>query len=180
MNRTLRISASLILALPLAGCNKRVVVAAAPPLPPPTSVVSVPPPTHPTEPMPEIPVIASPAVPIPTEPTVRPPVRRRPPTTNQPVETASAAPSGIADLGELTTGGESNNEQFRSQTQDLLRAQNRRLASMSSAVVAMHAQQVEQARLYLKQAADAWKKQDMEGARTLGTKAKVILDEILG
>lgn len=180
MNRALRICASLILALPLAGCNKRVVVAAAPPLPPPTAVVSVPPPTHPTEPLPEIPVIASPAVPIPTEPPVRPPVRRRQPTTNQPVETASAAPSGIADLGELTTGGESNNEQFRSQTQDLLRTQNRRLASMSSSVIAMHAQQVEQARLYLKQAADAWKKQDMEGARTLGTKAKVILDEILG
>lgn len=179
MNRALRISTSLILALPLAGCNKRVVVATAPP-PPPTPVVSVPPPTHPTEPLPEIPVIASPEVPIPTEPTVRPPVRRRPPTTNQPVETASAAPPGIADLGELTTGGESNNEQFRRQTEDLLRTQNRRLGSLSSAAIAMHSKQVEQARLFLKQAADAWKKQDMEGARTLGTKAKVILDEILG
>ncbi|SDF06659.1 hypothetical protein [Terriglobus roseus] len=101
-------------------------------------------------------------------------------TANQPIETASAAPSGIADLGELTTGGESNNGQFRHQTEDLLRTQNRRLASLSSYAIAMHTQQVEQARLFLKQAADAWKKQDMEGARTLGTKAKVILDEILG
>ncbi|WP_047488193.1 hypothetical protein [Terriglobus sp. TAA 43] len=180
MNRALCASVSLILALPLAGCNKRVTAVAPPPPPTPTAVVSVPPPTHPTEPLPEIPVITSEEVPIPTEPVVRPPVRRRIPTTNQPVETASAAPSGIADLGELTTGGESNNEQFRHQTEDLLRTQNRRLTSMSTAIIAMHSQQVEQARLYLRQAADAWKKQDMEGARTLGTKAKVILDEILG
>jgi hypothetical protein len=180
MNRTLRISASLMLALPLAGCHKHVIVAAAPPLPPTTPIVSVPPPTHPTEPLPEIPLIASPEVPIPTEPPPRLPVRRRTLTANQPVETASAAPSGITDLGQLTTGGESNNEQFRRQTEDLLRTQNRRLAAVSTAVAAMHSQQVEQARLYLKQAADAWQKQDMEGARTLGTKAKVILDEIQG
>ena len=180
MNRTLRLCASLILAFPLAGCHKRVMVATVPPLPPPTPVVSVPPPTHPTEALPEIPLIASPDVPIPTEPPPRPPVRRRPPTSTQPVETASTAPSGIADLGQLTTGGESNNESFRRQTEDLLRTQNRRLAALPAAVAAMHSQQVEQARLYLKQAADAWNKQDMEGARTLGTKAKVILDEIQG
>lgn len=91
-----------------------------------------------------------------------------------------APPAAIADLGELTTGGESNNEQMRRQTDDLLKSQNRRLSTLSPSIASSHSKQVEQARLYLKQAGDAWNKQDIEGARTLGTKAKVILDEIRG
>lgn len=87
-------------------------------------------------------------------------------------------PAAVADLGQLTTGGESNNEQMRRQTDDLLKSQNRRLSTLSPALVARHSKQVEQARLYLKQAGDAWNKQDIEGARTLGTKAKILLDEI--
>ena len=42
----------------------------------------------------------------------------------------------------------------------------------------MHAREIDQARLFLKQATEAWNKQDIEGARTLATKAKLLLDEI--
>ena len=179
MMRSLRIAYAFSMVLVLAGCAKKPIVAAPPP-PPPTATVSVPPPSHPTEPLPTEPLIASPSLPIPAETPVKPPRPRLRPTPNQPTEAMVTPPAAVADLGQLTTGGESNNEQMRRQTDDLLKTQNRRLSSLSGAVAAMHSKQVEQARLYLKQAGDAWNKQDIEGARTLGTKAKVILDEIQG
>ena len=171
----------LFVALPLAGCHKAKVVAAAapPPLPMP-EVVSVPPPTHPTEPepVPEV-AVETPSVPTPPPPTPRRPPRRRPtppPTTT--TTTAIATPPPAVDLGQLTTGGEANNAALRQSTEDLLHAQQRRLIAIPSANVASHSQQVEQARLFLRQADDAWKKLDIEGTRTLATKAKVLLDEI--
>ncbi|HEY9138146.1 MAG TPA: hypothetical protein VIM67_07715 [Terriglobus sp.] len=178
MSRSLRIAFACAMALALAGCAKKPIVAAAPPPPPPTATVSVPPPTHPTEPLPKEPLIASPSLNIPAETPVKPPARPRLRPTPNPTEAMVTPPAGIVDLGQLTTGGESNNEQMRRQTDDLLKTQNRRLSSLPASITAMHSKQVEQARLYLKQAGDAWNKQDIEGARTLGTKAKVILDEI--
>ena len=173
---------SLCIVLSLAGChrNPKVIAAAAPP-PPPLETVSVPPPTHPTEPMPEAPVIASPDLPLTVPPVRRPqPPRRRPAPTPQ-TQTAAAAPAPAPmDLGNLTTGGESTNTALLQQTDDLLKAQTRRLNAIPSATIALHSQQIEQARLFLKQASDAWTKQDIEGARTLATKAKVLLDEVLG
>jgi hypothetical protein len=83
------------------------------------------------------------------------------------------------DLGNLTTGGESTNAALRQETDDLLKTQTRRLSSIPSATVVLHTQQIEQARLFLKQASDAWNQQDIEGARTLATKAKVLMDEVL-
>lgn len=166
----------------LTGCEKRVIAAAAPP-PPPTPVVSVPPPSHPTEPMPEAPVIASAPMPVPVETVKRPtPPRQRnrqPAAIASPTVTASVSAPPVTELGELTTGGESNNDSLKRQTDDLLKAQNRRLSGLAPGVIALHTQQVEQARLFLRQAGDAWIKQDIEGARTLGTKAKVLLDEVL-
>lgn len=178
MNRPLRIAVACAMALALAGCAKKPIVAAAPPPPPPTAMVSVPPPSHPTEPLPKEPLIASPSLNIPAETPVKPPRPRLRPTPTQPTEAMLTPPPAVADLGELTTGGESNNEQMRRQTDDLLKTQNRRLSTLAPSTVARHSKQVEQARLYLKQAGDAWNKQDIEGARTLGTKAKVLLDEL--
>ncbi|WP_157178277.1 hypothetical protein [Terriglobus roseus] len=165
----------------LAGChrNPKIVAAATPP-PPPVEMISVPPPSHPTEPLPEEPVIASPELPLVVPPVRRPqPPRRRSTPAAPPTQTAVAAPPPM-DLGNLTTGGESTNTALLQETDDLLKTQTRRLAGISTATIALHTQQVEQARLFLKQASDAWTKQDIEGARTLATKAKVILDEVLG
>ena len=176
---SLRIILSLGAAMSLAGChrNPKVVSAATPP-PPPVEMVSVPPPSHPTEPIPEEPVIASPELPLTVPPVRRPQPPRRRPAPAPPTQTAVVAPPPM-DLGNLTTGGESTNTSLLNETDDLLRTQRRRLAAISAATIALHTQQVEQARLFLKQATDAWTKQDIEGARTLATKAKVVLDEVL-
>ena len=80
------------------------------------------------------------------------------------------------DLGQLTAGGEAGD--LRQQTETLLREQQKRLAELPRVAADAHSQQVQQARLFLRQADDAWRKLDFEGARTLATKAKVLLDEI--
>ena len=163
--------AALSVVLLLSGCHAKVRVAAAPPLPPPV-MISVPPPTHPTEPEAEMPLEEADALPdlLPR----RPVYRFRP--SPVPQVTLAPPPPPPQELGQLTTGDAAP---LRQQTEELLRSQQRRLSAISPAVAALHSQQIEQARLFLKQADDAWQKADVDGARTLATKAKVLLDEVL-
>lgn len=168
----------LLAMLCLTGCARKVVLAAAAP-PPPTPTVSVPPPTHPSDPIVEAPVIASDSIAVPVEPVKKPTPPRPRTRTIAPAQTAAVSAPPITELGELTTGGESNNDALRRETDSLLKSQNRRLSGLTRAIIALHSHQVEQARLFLRQAGEAWNKQDVEGARTLATKAKVLLDEVL-
>ncbi len=168
----------LFCVLPLAGCHRKTIVAAPPSLPAVgPEVVSVPPPTHPTEPEPEPAVVEEPPVPTPVPVPPRRPARRRP-TPAPPATTATASAPPPVELGQLTTGGEANNAALRQGAEDLLRAQQRRLIALPPAVAAAHSEQTERARLFLRDADEAWKKLDIEGTRTLATKAKVLLDEI--
>ena len=170
----------LLCMLPLAGCHHKPIVAAAPPLPAVgPEVVSVPPPTHPTEPEPEPEVVEEPPVPTPVPTPPKRPARRRPTApAPAPAPTTTAAAPPPVELGQLTTGGEANNAALRQSAEDLLRAQQRRLVALPPAVAAAHSDQTERARLFLRDADEAWKKLDIEGTRTLATKAKVLLDEI--
>ncbi len=164
----------------LSGCHKHAKIVALPPPPPAPAMVSVPPPTHPSEPVPKVPLAkvepVTPELPRRKHPRFKP-VPAPPPAPPPTVAVAQPEPIG---LGQLTAGGEADNSATRPQTEDLLRAQQKRLDNISSAVVALHTQQIEQARVYLRQADEAWKKLDIEGTRTLATKAKVLLDEVLG
>ena len=165
----------LLPGLLLTGCHRRRVVVL-PPVPPPVAMVSVPPVTHPTEPLPRIETEDSPSLVL-LLPRRRAVTRFRPlPATHaQLAGLAPATPLPVA-LGKLTAGGEAGG--MRQQTEELLRAQQRRLTALSAAVTTSHIQQVQQTRLFLQQAAEAWEKQDLEGTRTLATKAKVLLDEL--
>ena len=102
--------------------------------------------------------------------------RFRPWPVQQVVLAPAPPPLPQLDLGQLSAGDPAP---LRQQTEDLLRSQQRRLNAISPAIAALHSQQIEQARLFLKQADDAWQKSDVDGAHTLATKAKVLLDEVL-
>ncbi len=160
----------------LSGCHKHVKIAALPPPPAPPEMISVPPPTHRSDPTPSVPLAKvepiTPRLPRRSRPKYKPAPAPPPPTV------AMAQPEPIA-LGQLTTGGETDNGTLRQQTEDLLRAQQKRLNAIPAAVVALHTQQIEQARVFLREADEAWKKLDIEGTHTLATKAKVLLDEFL-
>jgi hypothetical protein len=83
-----------------------------------------------------------------------------------------------ATIGQLSTGSEVSN-QTRQQVETLLLNVQKRLGDLSSDTQNAHRDQVERVRLFLKQAQDAWKSGDVEGTRTLATKANVLLDDIL-
>lgn len=157
------------------GCQHKVLVAAVPP--PPVPMISVPPPSHSAEPEPLIDLEEVPAltVQLPRQPLPR--FRPLPTTQRQLARLLPPLPPPIA-LGELTTGGEAGNDSLRQQTELLLRSQNQRLSALPNASVALHSRQVDDARLFLRQADEAWRKLDLEGARTLATKARLLLDEI--
>lgn len=83
-----------------------------------------------------------------------------------------------SSIGQLTTSSEVSS-QTRQQTEDLIAKVQQRLKSLSADTQQQHHDQVDRVRLFTKQAQDAWKSGDVEGANTLATKASVLIDDIL-
>ncbi|MGI4757073.1 MAG: hypothetical protein ACRYGF_09520 [Janthinobacterium lividum] len=137
----------------------------------------MPPATHPTEPLATIPVEEVPNI-DPQLPRRYVPRFRPLPATAAQLAALAPPPPPPVSLGQLTTGGEADNGTLRRNVENLLRSQQRRLARLAKSAAVSHHQQVEQAALFLRQADTAWKKLDMEGTRTLATKAKLLLDEV--
>lgn len=173
--RGLWIASAAALSLVLSGCHKQAHVAAPPlPPPPPTSVIAVPPPTHVT---PDATLEEPPApvevVPVPPKPKPKPrPVQPKP---AQPAPVVPPPP--IVSIGTLSSSGDVSQE-TRDQTAALLTGLHNRVNAIAANVANAHHDQMERVRNFLKQADDAWKSGDVEGARTLATKAKVLLDDI--
>ncbi len=174
--KAVRLSTTFALCLLLAGCHRKVAVAP-PPAPPHVAMISVPPPSHPSEPEPEIPLAEPETIDAQLPRRIGPRFRPLPATPAQ-LAGLNPPPPAPVDLGQLTAGGDSDTSANRQQTMDLIQAQQKRLAAIPRNTAARHGQQVQQARLFLRQADDAWNKADLEGARTLATKAKLLLDEI--
>jgi hypothetical protein len=97
-----------------------------------------------------------------------------------PVETAQAAenPSGASPIGVLTTGDSAAGEQTKHDTTNLIAQTKQGLAAIRRPL--SHDQQTTQAeiRTFLKQAQVALDNGDTDGAHTLATKAKLLLDEL--
>ncbi len=173
--------------LAVTGCHKRVRVPAMPPAPPPAiQTVTIPPPTHHTEELPKPPEAPAPVA-VEPPPAQKPRPRRPKKPVTRPTETAvavtpalpgaAAATADPSPIGELTTGGEAGT-QGRQETETLLGAVQKRLEQLSDVIKNAHQEQVERVRLFVKRAQEAWKSGDVEGARTLATKANVLLDDI--
>lgn len=161
--------------LVLTGCRHQVRVIASPKLL--VTSISVPPPTHQFEPMPTIASENLPALTLQIPYLPLPRFRPRPTTARQLALLLPPAPRPLA-LGELSTGGELTDKPLRQQTESLLHSQQMRLQALSRPSAALHSQQVEQARLFLRQALEAWREHDIEAAHVLATKAKLLMDEI--
>lgn len=161
----------------LEGCRHRPVAMALPAAPPP-AMISVPPPTHRSEPFAPMPLETVPSLDLELARKAFP--RFRPLRATKAQLAALNPPPPPVELGQLTTGGESGNGSLRRQTEILLRGQQRRVVALPSDVIARNSQQVQQVRLFLRQADEAWRKLDVEGAKNLATKAKLLLDELQG
>lgn len=172
------------LAIGLSGCRRKPQLAPLPPVLTPVALEDIPEPQN--LPMVEVPPEKLPPVPVSTE--AGKPKRRKkqppkvvvPPEPVPETQVASAAggvPSPDAAVGALTAGGETN-PQTKQEAEDLIASIDKRLNALPAQKVEEQKAQVSKVRNFWKDAQDALKSGDAEGAKTLATKAKLLLDDL--
>jgi ribosomal protein S20 len=99
----------------------------------------------------------------------------------EPVQIASAAPpppsAEETAIGALTPGGETS-PQTKQEAADLITSSEKRLNALPAQKAEEEKAQVSKVKNFLKDAQDALKTGDAEGAKTLATKAKLLLDDL--
>jgi ribosomal protein S20 len=163
----------------LEGCRHKAQVAPLPPVMTPVELVVIPEPDN--LPMIEQPQIKLPPVPVATN--AKPKRERKKPApkvipTPEPVQVASAAaPPEETVIGALTAGGDAN-PQTKQEAADLIASIEKRIGGLSAQKAEEQKAQVSKVKNFLKDAEDALKSGDVEGAKTLATKAKLLLDDL--
>jgi hypothetical protein len=166
------------LLLCVCGCHKK--VQAAPPLPPiqdPVALVSPPLPEPP--PMIEPPEVRMPPVPI-ASGVARPRRERRKPAAKPAPEPQVASAEPLAEdsaIGALTSGGEAN-PRSQQDAADMIAANEKRLNALPAQIVDGQKAQISKVKNFQRQAQEALSSGDAEGAKTLATKAKLLLDDL--
>jgi hypothetical protein len=151
------------------------------PLPPPSAqTVPLPPPTpkkvrHPRKPAPSKPVDPAQAPAAPNGGT--PPANGT--TAAQAASQTVSAPGGSASpIGQLTTGDSALGERTKHETADLIGGTQQGLNGIKRSLSTDEQVTASQIRTFLKQAQQALDSGDTDGAHTLATKAKLLLDEL--
>jgi len=173
--------ASAGLACGLSGCmhfHKGPRVPVLPPVLTPVPLVTVPPPANP--PLIPAPVVNLPPMPIAAAAASPHRERRRlaPRSSTAPAEEAAPEPmTDEAAIGDLTAGGAAN-PQAQHEAASLIHTIQLRLNGLSPQVARRQRSQVNRVRNFWKQAQEALRSGDVEGATTLATKAKLLLDDL--
>ena len=179
-----RVAAALLcagLAFGAEGCRRRVQIPPLPQIQAPIALETPPPPEHP--PMIQPPVVKLPPMPVASNATRPKRERRRPakttPAPEPPVQVASAelAPEATA-IGALTSGGEAN-PKSQQEAADMIAANEKRLNGLPAQMSDEQKAQVSKVKNFQRQAQEALNSGDIEGAKTLATKAKLLLDDLL-
>lgn len=168
----------------LSGCRHKAVLPPLPAITQPMALISSPPLDHP--PMIEAPQIELPPVPVATGASPRRERRRRPttqPNTPASVQTtpgeapaATMSPEDTA-IGALSLGGEAN-PRSQQEAAELLSSVERRLSGLPTSKAKAEKSQVSRIINFQRQAQAALDSGDAEGAKTLATKAKLLLDDL--
>jgi ribosomal protein S20 len=163
----------------LTGCRHKVTVPPLPQILVPVELVSIP---EPPLPMIAPPEIAMPPMPI-ASAAAHPRQRRRPvvktvvPTQTPATESDPPAQDEAASIGALSTGGDSS-PRSQQEAAEMIASNDRRLNGLSPQMQEAQRAQISKVRNFQKQAQDALSSGDVEGAKTLATKAKLLLDDI--
>ncbi|HXC94256.1 MAG TPA: hypothetical protein VNU92_01085 [Edaphobacter sp.] len=163
----------------LDGCRRKPQLAPLPPPMTPVDLVEIPEPDD--LPMIEPSQIKLPPVPVMTNAKPKK-ERKKPPTKGipvpEPAQVASATPPPEETvIGALTAGGDAN-PQTKQEAADLIASIEKRIGGLSPQKAEEQKTQVSKVKNFLKDAGDALKSGDVEGAKTLATKAKLLLDEL--
>ncbi len=174
-------SLCLALSVSLTGCfHKRVRLA---PLPPTITQVDTEPVSESIaqiivepsdEPLPDLPIAAAAARPHRER-------RRIAPKTTAPSAPNQLAvdeePADVAAIGDLTTGSDATPQRHQ-QALDLIATNDKRILSLRPEIVRNQRSQISKIKNFQKQARQALDSGDSEGAMTLATKAKLLLDDL--
>jgi hypothetical protein len=169
------------LAIALSGCRHKPQPATLPLVLTPVALEDIPEPND--LPMVEETQIKLPPVPVATN--AKPKRERKKPAPKvtpvpEPVQVASAAPPPSPEetaIGSLTAGGVAN-PQTKQEAADLIVSIEKRLNGLSPQKAEEEKAQVSKVKNFLKDSQDALKSGDAEGAKTLATKAKLLLDDL--
>jgi ribosomal protein S20 len=178
---TERLASALVcfgLMVGLGGCRHKPQLAPLPPVMTPVALEEIPEPEN--LPMVEAPQIKLPPVPVATN--AKPKRERKKPapkpTPEPPVQVAAAIPPPEETaIGALTAGGEAS-PQTKQEAADLIASSEKRLNALPAKKAEDEKAQVSKVKNFLKDAQDALKSGDAEGAKTLATKAKLLLDDL--
>ena len=165
----------------LGGCRRRTQVVILPAGLTPVALEEIPEPENlpmvevkPTN-LPEVPAVAS--VEKPKREKKKPAPKAPAP---EPVQIAAVTPPPSPEetaIGALTAGGEAN-PQTKQEATDLIASSEKRLNALPTQKAEDEKAQVSKVRNFLKDAQEALKTGDAEGAKTLATKAKLLLDDL--
>ena len=167
------------LAAGLGGCRHRTQIATLPPVLTPVALLEIPEPDN--LPIVEMPQTKLPPVPVATN--AKPKRERKKPAPKvvavpEPTQVASAVPPAEETaIGALTAGGEAS-PQTKQEAEDLITSSEKRLNALSAQKAEEEKAQVSKVKNFLKDAQEALKSGDAEGAKTLATKAKLLLDDM--
>ena len=96
-----------------------------------------------------------------------------------PVQVASAEPpTEESAIGALTSGGEAN-PKLQQEATDMIAANEKRLNALPAQMSDEQKAQISKVKNFQRQAQEALNSGDVEGAKTLATKAKLLLDDLL-
>ncbi|QHS51503.1 hypothetical protein [Edaphobacter sp. 12200R-103] len=173
-----------VMAIGLTGCRHKPVLPPLPPVIQPMAVLRLPEP----DPPPMIPPVQVelPPVPMASGATPHRERRRRPSgssatassaATPPPDTTTPAAPAEADPIGSLSLGGEAS-PRAQQEAADMIASIQNRLSNLSASKVRQERSQVSRIRNFRRQAQDALSSGDVEGAKTLATKARLLLDDL--
>ncbi|WP_263381716.1 hypothetical protein [Granulicella arctica] len=94
-----------------------------------------------------------------------------------PVDAAMAAPTAEGSIGELSAGGDSS-PKTQQATAELIESCEHRVQDLQQSAQGSQPAQLRNVRYFLKQAKQALGTGDAEAAKTLATKAKLLLDDL--
>ena len=97
-------------------------------------------------------------------------------TTTTTTTTAEPSPE-VTAIGALTAGGEEN-PQTKQEASDLIASIEKRLNALPTQTTDNQKAQISKVRNFWRDAQEALKSGDAEGAKTLATKAKLLLDDL--
>ena len=170
------------LTIGLGGCRRKTQVVILPAVLTPVALEDIPAPEN----LPMITVQQTNLPPVPAVASAEKPKRERKKpvpkavSVPEPVQMANVAPPPTPEdtaIGALTAGGEAN-PQTKQEAEDLITSSEKRLNTLSAQKAEDEKAQVSKVKNFLKDAQEALKTGDAEGAKTLATKAKLLLDDL--